>query len=70
LQVADFALKPCHKPSWPDAARLAINFVINIEEGAERNILQGDAGSENYLTELALRESLPGTSRSSRNNTH
>jgi hypothetical protein len=39
-------------PRWPDAARLAINFVINIEEGAERNILQGDAGSENYLTEL------------------
>jgi hypothetical protein len=29
-------------PRWPDAARLAINFVINIEEGAERNILQGD----------------------------
>lgn len=47
-------------PKWPNAARLAINFVINIEEGAERNILHGDSSSENYLTELAMRETMPG----------
>ena len=47
-------------PQWPGAARLAINFVINIEEGAERSILQGDQGPENYLSELAMRESTKG----------
>ncbi|MBT4146841.1 MAG: hypothetical protein HOE45_08215 [Gammaproteobacteria bacterium] len=36
-------------PQWPNTERLAINFVINIEEGAEQNILQGNTGSENYL---------------------
>ena len=47
-------------PKWPDKARLAINFAINIEEGAERCVLEGDATSENYLTELALRQALNG----------
>ena len=47
-------------PKWPDKARLAINFAINIEEGAERSVLEGDATSENYLTELALRQALNG----------
>lgn len=37
---------------WPHQARLAINFVINYEEGAELNILNGDSQSENYLTEI------------------
>lgn len=47
-------------PEWPNGARLAINFVINIEEGAERNISEGDSSSENYLTELAMREAIQG----------
>ena len=47
-------------PQWPDKARLAINFVINIEEGAERSVEDGDQTSENYLTELAQREALIG----------
>ncbi|MGR8933397.1 MAG: polysaccharide deacetylase family protein [Gammaproteobacteria bacterium] len=46
--------------NWPNEARLALNFVINYEEGAERSIYEGDATAENYLTELALREALPG----------
>lgn len=45
---------------WPNKARLAINFVVNIEEGAERNVLEGDQTSENYLTELALRQAVNG----------
>lgn len=48
-------------PKWPNDARLALNFVINIEEGAERNILEGDSTSESYLTELAQRETLHGS---------
>ena len=54
-----YGKSPPH-PKWPNKARLAINFVINIEEGAERNVLEGDATSENYLSELALRQALPG----------
>lgn len=48
------------RPHWPGKARLAINFVINIEEGAERSLYNGDSGSESYLTEMALRSTLTG----------
>jgi len=40
--------------AWPGGARLAINFVLNYEEGGERSILDGDASSENRLTDLLL----------------
>jgi putative urate catabolism protein len=39
-------------PQWPGAARLALQFVLNVEEGAERTVLNGDSGSENYLAEI------------------
>lgn len=39
-------------PQWPGGARLALQCVLNIEEGAERTLLNGDDGSEDYLTEL------------------
>jgi len=39
-------------PRWPSEARIAVQFVLNIEEGAESCILNGDAGSESYLHEL------------------
>jgi putative urate catabolism protein len=38
-------------PQWPEGAVLALNFVLNYEEGAERSILYGDAESESYLAE-------------------
>lgn len=38
-------------PRWPEAAVLALQIVVNYEEGGENNILHGDAGSENFLTE-------------------
>lgn len=37
---------------WPNNARLALNFVLNYEEGSEANILDGDDHSEGYLTDL------------------
>lgn len=40
-------------PKWPNNSRLAVQFVLNIEEGAERSILHGDDSSENFLAELA-----------------
>ena len=38
-------------PNWPDAARLALQFVINYEEGGENCILHGDPASEAFLSE-------------------
>ncbi|WP_431271049.1 allantoinase PuuE [Dankookia sp. P2] len=39
-------------PKWPGGARLALSFVLNYEEGAENTVLNGDAGSEQYLHEV------------------
>ncbi|MDF2797631.1 MAG: hypothetical protein K0R85_375 [Devosia sp.] len=38
-------------PQWPNGARLAVQFVINYEEGGEHSVLHGDAHSEAFLTE-------------------
>ncbi len=38
-------------PHWPDAARIAVNFVLNYEEGSEYGLLDGDAGPEQGLNE-------------------
>lgn len=40
------------KANWPNAARIAVNFVVNYEEGGENNILHGDAASEAFLSEI------------------
>ena len=39
-------------PRWPGGARVAVQFVINYEEGGERNILHGDASSEAFLSDV------------------
>ena len=39
-------------PEWPGGARIAVQFVVNYEEGAENSILNGDAGSEAFLSEM------------------
>ena len=43
-------------PDWPGDARIAVQFVINYEEGAENSVLHGDAGSETLLTEFGFVE--------------
>jgi OHCU decarboxylase len=45
---------------WPGDARIAVQFVINYEEGGENNILHGDAGSEAFLSEIVGASSWPG----------
>jgi allantoinase len=40
-------------PRWPGNARLALNFVVNVEEGSEASFPDGDGRSEFNLTELA-----------------
>ncbi|CAN5373281.1 allantoinase PuuE [soil metagenome] len=39
-------------PRWPGGARIAVQFVVNYEEGAENSVLNGDAGSEKFLSEM------------------
>ncbi|MGA0090546.1 MAG: allantoinase PuuE, partial [Burkholderiaceae bacterium] len=43
----------------PNNARIAVQFVLNYEEGGERTVLNGDAGSETFLSELFNPESYP-----------
>jgi hypothetical protein len=38
---------------WPSGAHLAVQFVLNYEEGSERSVLHGDASSEYVLGEIA-----------------
>lgn len=38
--------------TWPHGARVALNFILNYEEGAESCVLDGDSYSEHYLTDL------------------
>jgi putative urate catabolism protein len=44
---------------WPNGARIAVQFVINYEEGAERSVELGDAGSEAFLSEMVGAQSNP-----------
>jgi allantoinase len=45
---------------WPGAARVALQFVINYEEGAENCVLHGDAASEAFLSEIVGAAPVPG----------
>src|ERR1700761_9048726 len=38
---------------WPGQARVALQFVLNYEEGGENSVLHGDEGSEQFLSEMA-----------------
>ena len=44
----------CPKVIWPFNSRIAVQFVVNYEEGGENNILHGDQGSEAFLSEISL----------------
>jgi len=45
--------------NWPGNARVAVQFVLNYEEGSENNILHGDASSEQFLSEIIGAKSYP-----------
>jgi putative urate catabolism protein len=47
-------------PRWPGNSRIAVQFVINYEEGGENCILHGDGGSEAFLSEIVGAESYQG----------
>jgi putative urate catabolism protein len=44
---------------WPHGARIAVQFVLNYEEGGENCVLHGDAGSEQFLSEMASPAAYP-----------
>lgn len=47
-------------PHWPGAARIAVQFVVNYEEGGENSILHGDAASEAFLSDVLGAQPWPG----------
>jgi allantoinase len=49
--LAGYGRHPPHA-QWPNGARIAVQFVLNYEEGGENAVLHGDAGSEQFLSEM------------------
>src|ERR1700733_5241345 len=47
-------------PRWPGGARVAVQFVINFEEGGENAIFHGDKASEAFLTDVLGAQPWPG----------
>jgi OHCU decarboxylase len=47
-------------PKWPSGAHVAVQFVINYEEGGENCLLHGDAQSEAFLSEIVGAQNWPG----------
>lgn len=47
-------------PRWPGGARIAVQFVLNYEEGAERSVLHGDDVSEFFLSEMVGAQPIAG----------
>ncbi|MBM9595246.1 allantoinase PuuE [Roseitranquillus sediminis] len=48
------------KADWPGGARIAVQIVVNFEEGGENNVLHGDAASEAFLSEIVGAAPWPG----------
>lgn len=53
-----YGAQPPHA-AWPGQARIAVQFVLNYEEGGENCVLHGDAGSEQFLSEMFNPASYP-----------
>jgi OHCU decarboxylase len=47
-------------PKWPGGAHVAVQFVLNYEEGGENSVLHGDAASEAFLSEIVGAAPWPG----------
>ena len=53
--MVGYGRNPPH-PQWPRGAAIAVQFVLNFEEGAENSVLDGDASSETFLSEMTPAE--------------
>src|SRR5690606_7065267 len=49
--LTGYGRNPPHA-DWPGGARIAVQFVLNLEEGSENCVLHGDPGSEQFLSEI------------------
>ena len=49
--LVGYGANPPH-PKWPGNARIAVQFVLNYEEGGENCVLHGDSHSEIFLSEI------------------
>jgi putative urate catabolism protein len=47
------------RADWPQDSRIALQFVLNYEEGGENNVLHGDPGSEQFLSEIIAAPAYP-----------
>jgi len=56
--LVGYGKTPPH-PRWPNGARVALQFVLNHEEGAENSVLHGDAASETFLSEIIGAQAFP-----------
>jgi allantoinase len=56
--LTGYGRNPPHA-QWPGKARIAVQFVLNYEEGGENSVLHGDAGSEQFLSEMFSPASFP-----------
>ncbi|QLY29685.1 allantoinase PuuE [Nocardia huaxiensis] len=56
--MVGYGPNPPH-PQWPGDANIAVNFVLNYEEGGENNVLDGDPGSETFLSDIVPAASFP-----------
>ena len=56
--LAGYGRTPPHA-QWPNGARIAVQFVLNHEEGGENNVLHGDAASETFLSEIIGAQAFP-----------
>ena len=57
--MVGYGAEPPH-PKWPGDARIALQFVLNYEEGGEASILHGDVASEAFLSEIIGAQALRG----------
>jgi allantoinase len=57
--LAGYGRTPPHA-AWPGGARIAVQLVLNYEEGAEANILDGDPASEIFLSDIANAQPVQG----------
>ncbi|GAB4584701.1 allantoinase PuuE [Nocardia sp. IFM 10818] len=56
--MVGYGPNPPH-PQWPGAANIAVQFVLNYEEGGENNVLDGDEGSETFLSDIVPAAAFP-----------
>ncbi|WP_306357956.1 MULTISPECIES: allantoinase PuuE [unclassified Nocardia] len=56
--MVGYGPNPPH-PQWPGEANIAVQFVLNYEEGGENCVLDGDEGSETFLSDIVPAQSFP-----------